>query len=341
MINLDKLNKEQKEAATHIHGPMLVLAGAGTGKTATMTYRAAHLIDKGISPERILMLTFTNKAAKEMKERLIGLLNEDEGKKVTACTFHSFCALMLRIHGHHIGISQHFTILSPGDAEDIIAIVKSVMENSGRAIIGIGIGMGEDRAIEAAKQAVNSPLLETSINGATDAIDTIKDLADALSTHEDAYDALLETVGKKAEKTYVDEELAKKVNISDYNTDKNGLDKRLAEVEAQLGGGSGTGSVTDILAEHEVRIGDIEEDYLTSEDKTELEGKITTAQNAADAAQAKTDAAAAVAGQVKRAEDSGCTIDAVSVVMPGPFNYKEGVFLMKHFSFLQYSQQLV
>jgi DNA helicase-2/ATP-dependent DNA helicase PcrA len=82
------------------------------------------MIEQGINPSNIAMLTFTNKAAHEMKERLATLLTEEQAKDVTACTFHSFCALMLRFHGHHIGISQHFTILSPGEDTDIISIVK-------------------------------------------------------------------------------------------------------------------------------------------------------------------------------------------------------------------------
>ena len=125
MLDLDRLNPEQLEAATTINGPMLVLAGAGSGKTAVMISRTAYMISEGINPEQILMLTFTNKAAKEMKDRLAGMLDEDKANKVLACTFHSFCALMLRRYGSHIGISPHFTILSPGDDEDIIAIVKS------------------------------------------------------------------------------------------------------------------------------------------------------------------------------------------------------------------------
>lgn len=125
MINLDKLNPEQQDATTTIDGPMLILAGAGTGKTATMTHRAAYMIENGISPHNILMLTFTNKAANEMKERLIKMLDGDVGQYVLACTFHSFCALMLRKYGNNINISPNFTILSPGDDEDVISIVKS------------------------------------------------------------------------------------------------------------------------------------------------------------------------------------------------------------------------
>ena len=127
---LESLNKEQYEAATHINGPMLILAGAGTGKTKTITHRTAYLIEQNISPEHILMLTFTNKAAREMKERLTTLLSEDTANKVMACTFHSFCALMLRKYGNNINISPHFTILSPGDDEDIISIVKSSQDKT-------------------------------------------------------------------------------------------------------------------------------------------------------------------------------------------------------------------
>ena len=125
MLDLSRLNNEQREAAEHLYGPMLILAGAGSGKTSTLTYRVANMIEHGIEPEQILMLTFTNKAAREMKERVNKMIGEERGQKVLACTFHSFCALMLRKHGKHIDLAPHFTVLSPGDDEDIIAIVKS------------------------------------------------------------------------------------------------------------------------------------------------------------------------------------------------------------------------
>jgi DNA helicase-2/ATP-dependent DNA helicase PcrA len=130
MLSLDKLNAEQYDAATHINGPLLILAGAGTGKTATITSRAAYMIEQGIAPEHILMLTFTNKAANEMKARLSSMLGEERGNNITACTFHSFCALMLRKYGMHIDLSPNFTILSPGDDEDIIGIVKSYKDKT-------------------------------------------------------------------------------------------------------------------------------------------------------------------------------------------------------------------
>ena len=123
MINYEKLNKFQYEAVMHDKGPALLLAGAGTGKTRTLIYRVAHLIESGVSPESILLLTFTNKAANEMKERAEKMLKEKCG--ITACTYHSFCVKMLRFYGKMAGISPDFTIISGSDEADIIDIVKS------------------------------------------------------------------------------------------------------------------------------------------------------------------------------------------------------------------------
>ena len=123
MINYEKLNKFQYEAVMHDKGPALLLAGAGTGKTRTLIYRVAHLIESGVSPESILLLTFTNKAANEMKERAEKMLKEKCG--ITSCTYHSFCVKMLRFYGKMAGISPDFTIISGPDEADIIDIVKS------------------------------------------------------------------------------------------------------------------------------------------------------------------------------------------------------------------------
>ena len=123
MINYEKLNKFQYEAVMHDKGSALLLAGAGTGKTRTLIYRVAHLIESGVSPESILLLTFTNKAANEMKERAEKMLKEKCG--ITACTYHSFCVKMLRFYGKMAGISPDFTIISGPDEADIIDIVKS------------------------------------------------------------------------------------------------------------------------------------------------------------------------------------------------------------------------
>ena len=122
----DTLNPMQREAVFFDKGPLLILAGAGSGKTRVLTHRIAYLIEEeSVHPYNILAITFTNKAAREMKERVNKMIGEERGQKVLACTFHSFCALMLRKHGKHIDLSPHFTVLSPGDDEDIIAIVKS------------------------------------------------------------------------------------------------------------------------------------------------------------------------------------------------------------------------
>ena len=123
MINYEKLNKFQYEAVMHDKGPALLLAGAGTGKTRTLIYRVAHLIESGVSPESILLLTFTNKAANEMKERAEKMLKEKCG--ITACTYHSFCVKMLRFYEKMAGISPDFTIISGPDEADIIDIIKS------------------------------------------------------------------------------------------------------------------------------------------------------------------------------------------------------------------------
>ena len=123
MLDYKSLNKAQYEAVMHDKGPALLLAGAGTGKTRTLIYRVAHLIESGVSPESILLLTFTNKAAREMKERTEKILKEKCG--ITACTYHSFCVKMLRFYGKMAGISPDFTIISGPDEADIIDIVKS------------------------------------------------------------------------------------------------------------------------------------------------------------------------------------------------------------------------
>lgn len=121
---LKDLNKEQLEAARTIEGPLLVIAGAGTGKTKTMISRAAFMIHSGIAPENILMLTFTNKAAHEMKERLSGMLGK-VGNSVNASTFHSFFAAILRKYGSEIGLSPNYVILTSTDEVEVVDIVKA------------------------------------------------------------------------------------------------------------------------------------------------------------------------------------------------------------------------
>jgi len=112
------LNKEQIQAVTHEGGPLLVLAGAGSGKTRVLTYRAAWLISqKALNPKNILLLTFTNKAAGEMKQRVENLIGTTPG---FAGTFHSFCVRLLRENGTEIGIDRNFIIYDEDDQKDVI-----------------------------------------------------------------------------------------------------------------------------------------------------------------------------------------------------------------------------
>ena len=126
-VYLQNLNNEQYEAATHKEGPLLIIAGAGSGKTHTLISRVAYLVDQGVKPESILLLTFTNKAADEMKSRAKALTDERCGN-IMACTFHSFCATMLRRYAKAAGYRPNFTILSPSEATDTVKIVKAKEE---------------------------------------------------------------------------------------------------------------------------------------------------------------------------------------------------------------------
>lgn len=118
---LNDLNKEQYEAATTLNGPVLVVAGAGTGKTKLLISRVANMLDSGIAGEEILLLTFTNKAAQEMKDRIIDEIG-DEAEDVTACTFHSFCTGFIRQYGKLLNIRPNFSILSTSDCGEAMSL---------------------------------------------------------------------------------------------------------------------------------------------------------------------------------------------------------------------------
>ncbi len=125
---LDSLNNAQKIAVQEIEGPGIVLAGPGSGKTRVLTHRLAWLIADGVDPFRILALTFTNKAAKEMKERVIALIGEQFGRNVWMGTFHSVFAKILRIEGHLLGYNSNYTIYDPDDSKNAIKqILKEQM----------------------------------------------------------------------------------------------------------------------------------------------------------------------------------------------------------------------
>ncbi len=122
-MSLDRLNKHQREAATRIEGPILILAGAGSGKTSTMTERIAYMIEQGISKYNILAVTFTNKAAKEMRERVEDLVGNIEGMWIT--TFHSMCLRMLKMDPTKIGYGKNFLIY---DTTDQKTLIKSILK---------------------------------------------------------------------------------------------------------------------------------------------------------------------------------------------------------------------
>jgi len=129
-ISRDVLNEAQYEAVTHGSGPLLVIAGAGSGKTRTLVYRVACLIERQVEPESILLLTFTRRAAQEMLWRA-GRIADESCRRVLGGTFHATSNMLLRRHGHHLGFSPGFTIIDRGDAEGIINLIKSSLGLSG------------------------------------------------------------------------------------------------------------------------------------------------------------------------------------------------------------------
>ena len=122
---MQELNSEQMKAVNHINGPMLVLAGAGSGKTKVLTNRIAGLIENGISPLNILAITFTNKAAKEMKERVIRLIGA-EAYNIQISTFHSLGLKILKENYNLLGYERNFTII---DSDDVLTIIKKIMKD--------------------------------------------------------------------------------------------------------------------------------------------------------------------------------------------------------------------
>ncbi len=123
---LAQLNPEQLAAATHHGGPLLILAGAGTGKTTTLSARVAWLVAGGVAPERIMLLTFTRRAAREMLERvgtMIGISSREAG--VLGGTFHSVAHRFVRMHAASLGLSAGFAVLDPGDAADVLDLIRA------------------------------------------------------------------------------------------------------------------------------------------------------------------------------------------------------------------------
>ncbi|HEX2051704.1 MAG TPA: ATP-dependent helicase [Actinomycetota bacterium] len=129
------LNEAQAEAVTHGRAPLLIVAGAGTGKTKTLACRVAHLLHEGVAPERILLLTFTRRAAREMLGRAARHAEPDAAARVWGGTFHATAHRLLRIHCRAVGLAPSFTVMDQGDAADLMALVRS----------DLGFGQGRRR----------------------------------------------------------------------------------------------------------------------------------------------------------------------------------------------------
>ena len=124
-MNINNLNEKQQQAVLHKNGPMLVLAGAGSGKTKVLTNRIAYLIEEGISPSNILAITFTNKAAKEMKDRVKSLIGND-ANYIQISTFHSLGLKLIKENYEFLGYDKNFIIL---DRDDTLTVVKKLMKD--------------------------------------------------------------------------------------------------------------------------------------------------------------------------------------------------------------------
>jgi len=149
---LQELNDEQRQAATNIDGPVMVIAGPGSGKTRVLTYRIAHMINQGIDPGSILALTFTNKAAREMKDRIEKVVG-NRANRVWAGTFHSIFARILRVEAHRIGYPNDFTIYDTDDTKSVISEIITQM-NLDKKVYSPGIVRGR---ISAAKSNLITP----------------------------------------------------------------------------------------------------------------------------------------------------------------------------------------
>ncbi len=170
-ISLEELNESQYEAVTTTDGPVLVIAGAGSGKTRTLIYRVAHLLEKGVAPESILLLTFTRKASQEMLWRAGRLLN-DTCSRVVGGTFHGIANMLLRKYGSELGFGPSFTIIDRADAEGIVNLLKS----------SLGLGK-KDKRFPSKRAIIN--MISGSVNKSLDLEDLVFEQYAHLADHVD------------------------------------------------------------------------------------------------------------------------------------------------------------
>lgn len=169
IVNLQELNESQYAAVTTTEGPVLVIAGAGSGKTRTLVYRVVHLVEKGVPPESILLLTFTRKASQEMLWRAGRLLNEN-CNRVVGGTFHGVANMLLRRYGSRIGFGSSFTIIDRSDAEGIVNLLKS----------SLGLGK-KDKRFPSKRAVIN--MISGSVNRSIDLESLVQDQYAHLGEH--------------------------------------------------------------------------------------------------------------------------------------------------------------
>ena len=161
---LNELNENQRKAVEYCDGPSLVIAGAGSGKTRVLTYKIAYLLSQGMKPWNILALTFTNKAANEMKQRIGALVGDDMARKLNMGTFHSIFSRILRVEAHHLGYASNFTIYDDGDSRSLVKTIIKEMQLDDKtykpASIQSRISMAKNHLVLPNDYAVNRNLLE-------------------------------------------------------------------------------------------------------------------------------------------------------------------------------------
>ncbi len=189
----NELNPAQYEAVTSVNGPHLIIAGAGTGKTRTIVFRVAYLVELGVRPESILLLTFTRRAAQEMLRRAASIL-DSRCDKVAGGTFHSFANMVLRRYASLIGFDPAFTILDQSDAEDVVNLLRTQMKL-------------DTRKRRFPKKQLLFSLFSRSVN-------TQKSIKDILTEDYPQYTKELETI-QQLQTAYTD--YKRQYNLMDYD----------------------------------------------------------------------------------------------------------------------------
>ena len=157
------LNPEQQQAAKHNDGPLLILAGAGTGKTRVITARIAWLIAHGANPASILAVTFTNKAAREMKERVAGMVSAEDAGQVTCSTFHALCVRILRADAQHLGYKPNFSIY---DESDTNGLIKKIITRTAAEDEKLDPGLAKNLISKAKNNGWRAPEDDETLAGA-------------------------------------------------------------------------------------------------------------------------------------------------------------------------------